>query len=100
MESYKCLAPPLEPLDQVEGIEYGANKKVLSVLFGLPTEFKSIEHKVIFKQKENSYLTLYQVDGHTLSSVSLASVGCPDPALLSNIFQVRFSVVKKKSPNP
>jgi len=43
MESYKCLAPPIEPLDQV--------------------------------------------DGHTLSSVSLASVGCPDPALLSNIFQ-------------
>ena len=32
-----------------------------------------------------------QVDGHTLSSVSLASVGCPDPALLSNIFQVQTS---------
>jgi len=43
--------------------------------------------------KSNSYKCLSsveppdQVDGHTLSSVSLTSVGCPDPALLSNIFQ-------------
>lgn len=28
-----------------------------------------------------------EVDGHTLSSVRLQAVGCPDPAMLSNIFQ-------------
>ena len=43
-------------------------------------------------------LTNYQVDGHTLSSVSLASVGCPDPALLSNIFQVQYN--KQSHSNP
>ena len=40
------------------------------------------------------------MDGHTLSSVSLASVGCPDPALLSNIFQVHKLHKKLGSPYP
>ena len=66
MESYKCLAPPLEPLDQVEGIEFRANKEVLSALLGLPiheTASKSVENEVIFWQKENSYLTLIRSTG-------------------------------------
>ena len=55
MESYKCLAPPLEPLDQVERIEYGANNELSFVLFELPTKetaSKSVETNLFSGRKK------------------------------------------------
>ena len=75
MESYKCLAPPMEPLDQVDKIvQMWPKVKITNQFVQIPPL---------------GLICQCQVDGHTLSSVSLASVGCPDPALLSNIFQVQ-----------
>jgi len=45
---------------------------------------------VLGHQNEGAELnseTMDHVDGHTLSSVPLTNVGCPDPSLLTNIFQ-------------
>ena len=78
MESYKCLPPPLEPLDQVvKGIECGA-KKEASLLFGFTIQQNALKsnlfQSLIADRKFIHYHTTWielntchnQVDGQAL----------------------------------